>query len=268
MPADPYDIRTRAYLARPQMSLLQHPLSAASYDPASENWRGHELVLPDGSTIADSDIKTSRSPTGHVMTPYLNLDEVAAAGRQVGEGYRSRLARYGEDSDIPREFFAWHALRDVATGGRFDYQRKGNQFAGLAAHFLHGHPRAFQFTQLRQFLPIANINVGVWSQQAGFTLDQTLTLAGRFAGEFSSNARPDTRYGLDPRTEHFIREGYKIGQSSMFDRKGPASDTPAANQYEQQTRIGYPFAYEQPLTTRGQTTTVSPPGGPGWYGSP
>lgn len=202
------------------------------------------------------------------MTPYLNLDDVAAAGRQAGEGYRSRLARYGEDSNIPREFFAWHALRDVATGGRFDYQRKGNQFAGLAAHFLSGHPRAFQFTQLRQFLPIANINVGVWSQQAGLTLDQTLTLAGRFAREYSSNANSDSRYGLDPRTEHFIREGYKIGQSGMFDRKGPAAATSPADQYEQLTKTGYPFTYEQPFTTGGQTPTTPSPGGPGWYWSP
>ena len=266
MPVDPYDIQARVSPPRPPMSLLPRP--AASYNRASENWRGHMLVLPDGSTIDDSDIAASRSPTGHVMTPYLNLDEVAAAGRQVGEGYRSRLARYGEDSDIPREFFAWHALRDVGTGGRFDYQRKGNQFAGLAAHFISGLPRAFHFTQLRQFLPIANINVGVWSQQAGFTLDQTLTLAGRFAREFSSNARPNTRYGLDPRTEHFIREGYRIGQSGMFDRKGPSADTSAADQYEQQTKIGYPFTYEQPFTTGRQTPTVPPPGGPGWYWSP
>jgi hypothetical protein len=250
------------------MSLLKQPVPAASYDLTSENWRGNELVLPDGSTISDSDIATSRSPTGRVMTPYLNLDEVAAAGRQAGEGYRSRLARYGEDSNTPREFFAWHALRDVATGGRFDYQRKGSQFAGLAAHFLSGHPRAFQFTQLRQFLPIANINVGVWSQQAGLTLDQTLTLAGRFAREYSSNANPDSRYGLDPRTEQFIREGYKIGQSGMFDRKGPAADTSPADQYEQQTKIGYPFTYEQPFTTGRQAPTVPPPGGPGWYWSP
>jgi len=54
---------------KPLQPRPQSPI-ADSYDPESEDWRGYELVLPDGSTIADNptvapdDPVKSRSPTG------------------------------------------------------------------------------------------------------------------------------------------------------------------------------------------------------------
>ena len=73
----------------------------------------------------------------------------------------------------------------------------------------------------RQFLPIANINVGLYSQQSGLTLDQTLRRAGEFARYFSSNYQRDQPYGLDPRTAHFIKKGYEIGERGLFTPNGP-----------------------------------------------
>lgn len=62
---------------------------ADSYDPMSNNWRGYELVLPNGDRIVDRGLD-SRSPTGNVMGPALNLHEVAAASRRDGESMRRR----------------------------------------------------------------------------------------------------------------------------------------------------------------------------------
>jgi hypothetical protein len=59
--------------------------------------------------------------------------------------------------------------------------------------------------------------VGLFCQQAGLSLDETLTAAGRFAGIFSSNAKLDQPYGLDQQTAEFIKVGYKVGRSGVFD---------------------------------------------------
>jgi hypothetical protein len=73
------------------------------------------------------------------------------------------------------------------------------------------------YTQLPQFRPIANVNVGLLGQQAGLTLEETLDIAGTYARWRSSNADPNSPYGLDPKTLHYIKRGYEIGQSGMFD---------------------------------------------------
>jgi hypothetical protein len=59
-------------------------------------------------------------------------------------------------------------------------------------------------------------NVGLFVQQTGLTLDETLTVAGGYAGLLSSNARPDQPHGLDPTAARFITEGFHIGQSRVF----------------------------------------------------
>ena len=203
---------------RPSPSPKPESPIADSNDPASVNWRGRELVLPDGSTVDDSG-DGSRSPTGHVMTPVIDLDEVAAAGRRAGERLRSQLQtmKPEERAGIGLSLL-FSALMHVGTGGQFDYQRQGDQFLGILAERIPGLQQ-FRFVQRRQFHPIANINVGLWAQQAGLTLEQTLELSGWYARQSSSNAEPKSEYGLAERTEHFIREGYRIGQSGMFDRK-------------------------------------------------
>ena len=72
------------------------------------------------------------------------------------------------------------------------------------------------WTQSRQFRDVANFNVGLYMQQAGFTLDEALSIAGRFANIFSGNKKPEEPYGLDPDTKKFIEVGYGVGESGMF----------------------------------------------------
>ncbi|MGD0434094.1 MAG: hypothetical protein ABSA58_23680 [Acetobacteraceae bacterium] len=93
----------------------------------------------------------------------------------------------------------------VGQGGTFDYQREGSHITG--------------FTQLPQFRDVSNVNVGLFAQQAGLTLDETLKIAGTFARLRSSNARPNEPYGLDPRTAQFIRTGFSQGESGAFDNR-------------------------------------------------
>ncbi|MBM3646859.1 MAG: hypothetical protein FJX11_03615 [Alphaproteobacteria bacterium] len=92
----------------------------------------------------------------------------------------------------------------LGHAGTYDYQRRGNRITG--------------YTHLQQFRPISNINVGLLSQQAGLTLEETLSIAGKFASMFSSNADPRQPYGLDPLTLHYIKRGYEIGESGLYDR--------------------------------------------------
>jgi hypothetical protein len=99
---------------------------------------------------------------------------------------------------------------NVGHGGAFDYQRSGNQFLGLLTH-------GATFTQLPQFRSVSDVNVGLFCQQAGLTLDETLSIAGRYPRLFSSNSKPDQPDSLDPITAQFIITGYNLGQSGIFD---------------------------------------------------
>lgn len=75
---------------------------------------------------------------------------------------------------------------------------------------------AYHQSRLRAYRRDAsNFNVGLFSQQAGLTLDQTLQTAGDFAKHFSSNYSPDQPYGLAPQTAEFIRAGYQAGATSF-----------------------------------------------------
>jgi hypothetical protein len=98
---------------------------------------------------------------------------------------------------------------NVGHGGTFDYQRSGNQFLGLLTH-------GATFTQLPQFRSVSDVNVGLFCEQAGLTLDETLSIAGRYARLFSSNSKPDQPNSLDPTTAQFIITGYNLGQSGVF----------------------------------------------------
>ena len=172
-----------------------------------KNGPGQPVVLPDGSRVPDR-----YSPTGQLMSPVGDLSEVAAAGRRTADQYRSfaidPMAR--ENAGI---LALWNFARNIGTGGKYDYQRQGNQLLG----------HVFGFTQLPQFRNVANVNVDLFSQQAGRTLEQTLTEAGEYASHFSSNYRPDQPYGLDPRTAEFITLGFNIGKSGAFDPRPPWS---------------------------------------------
>jgi hypothetical protein len=158
--------------------------------------RGVAVTLPNGRPVLDPG-----SPTGHLMSPVANLANVAAAGRDAGTKYRAlQLDPDGNTSALT--YLVAAARANLTQGGTFDYQRKRDSQG---------------FIQLPQFRPVANFNVGLYMQQAGvFSLDETLQIAGRFAGHMSSNARPDQPYELDPVTAHWIEQGYRAGESGAF----------------------------------------------------
>ena len=62
------------------------------------------------------------------------------------------------------------------------------------------------------------MNVRLFAQEAGSTLDHALGVAGLYALMFSGNAKPDQEYGLDPRTAEFRKMGFRIGESGAFGR--------------------------------------------------
>ncbi len=92
--------------------------------------------------------------------------------------------------------------RHLGHGGKFDYQRQGNSISG--------------FTQLRHFRNISNVNVGLLCQQAGLSLEETLSTAGKFARARSSNYKESEPHGLDPQTAEYIQRGYEIGESGLY----------------------------------------------------
>ena len=176
------------------------PNVALKFDP---NTQGFPVVLPDGSNVPDRN-----SPTGLLMSPYADLSNVAERGRRTGAAY------FGMQSNPIRSayadlYLAGQLNADLGHGGRFDYQRQGTPLLGYATGF----------TQSRQFRDVANFNVGLYMQQAGFTLDETLSTAGKFANLLSGNARSEKPCGLDEQTAEFIKIGYEAGMRSIF---GPA----------------------------------------------
>jgi hypothetical protein len=155
------------------------------------------VTLPNGATITDP-----YSSTGHLMSPVADLAPVAAAGRHARRTYQA-LLRNPKTRIGALPYLGIEALINVGHGGRFDYQRRGNYLTG--------------FTQFRQYRDVADFNVGLFCQQAGLSVEETLIAAGQFAHVLSSNAKPDQPYGLDPRTAEFIKAGYQAGQSGTFD---------------------------------------------------
>jgi hypothetical protein len=136
------------------------------------------------------------------MSPVADLQTVAAKGREAGATFREMRKNPMTRAGASAYMLATLGL-NVGQGGTFDHQRSGNMLTG--------------YTQFPHFRPIANVNVGVFAQQAGLTLEETLDIAGLYARNFSSNADPSKPYGLDPITLHYITVGYKIGQSGVFD---------------------------------------------------
>ena len=163
--------------------------------------QGVAVQLPNGQNIADP-----KSPTGKLMSPVADLSVVAAEGRRIGAAYRSMLNDPMGTESAPG-LLAGSLGVNVGQGGSFDYQRQGNSIAG--------------FTQLPQFRNVANVNVGLLSQQAGLTLEETLTFAGRFASLRSRNANPSGPYGLDPETAQFIITGFNLSKTGVSGKATP-----------------------------------------------
>jgi hypothetical protein len=192
-------------LGPPPRSGVAPPIEPPSNDLALEKdferWDGRLVRLPDGNLVSDP-----YSPNGQLMSPFSDLSDVAAEGRRVGAAIRERLMKGVLFKDVRgiKEYAEEEFRKYIGQGGTFDYQRRKYQFGkdGL--------------TQLRQFRDVSNFNVGLFSHQAGLPLVVTLELAGRYAGENSSNYRPDQPYGLDPQTRELIERGYEAGKSGVF----------------------------------------------------
>jgi hypothetical protein len=168
------------------------PAGHAGHGPPGS---GVPVVLPNGHTVPDL---YTHLP---LISPVADLRAVAQAGRVVGTTFREMLNN-PETAQDAGNFLALNLAHDVIQGGRFDYQRQGNRITG--------------FTQLPQYRDVANFNVGLYLQQAGFSLDEALRLSGQYAHVFSGNAKPDQPYGLEVRTADLIRTGYNAGASGAF----------------------------------------------------
>lgn len=161
--------------------------------------QGVAVVLPDGTNIADP-----TSPTGLLMSPVSDLSDVAAAGYGL-RSFMNTINDPNSDSDQVTGAVAGLSFGlglDVAQGGLYDYQRKGNLITGI--------------TQLPQFRDVSNFNVGLVGQQAGMSLPQLLTVAGGFAQAFSNNYSPNQPYGLAPQTYAWIVTGWSVGNAGYF----------------------------------------------------
>ncbi len=137
-----------------------------------------------------------------------DFTKVAQAGRTQGELYGLMLGSpYNADAALPTLLIG--VGKNLGHAGTFDYQREGSYFGGYIQH--------------REFRDISNVNVGLFMQQAGFSLKETLEISGAFAGALSSNVRPAQPYSLDPRTREFIELGFKMGASGAFGPPRPLS---------------------------------------------
>jgi hypothetical protein len=164
------------------------------------------VVLPGGQTVLDP------FTGSQLKSPVADLAPVAVAGREVGNTFRAMLQN--PDTTAGAGMYLATSLGIyLGQGGRFDYQRQGNRITG--------------FTQLRQYKDVSNFNVGLFCQQAGLSLDESLRIAGGYATFFSSNANRDLPFGLDPRTRDLITTGYDIGTHGVF---GQAATPPSALQ--------------------------------------
>jgi hypothetical protein len=177
-----------------------------SNDPATEkafqDFEGEHLLLSNGKWVVDPN-----SPTGYVMTPSNDLKHVVAAARHAKAEHpdwklSNDLALLNKKT---RDELEAVLRANLGQGGTFDYQRR--PYA----------PGKDGFTQLRQFRSIANINVGLFCQQLGLSLRETLGLAGLYAVKNSSNRNLlNLPYVLDADTEKYIRVGYEIGEKKLF----------------------------------------------------
>ncbi len=175
---------------------VEPPSNSPELEKAFQDWDGRLVRLPDGSPIPDP-----YSPNGYLMSPFSDLRDMAKAGKEAGLRYRA-LLRFG-----PAVAFAYlyQALGNaLGHGGTFDYQRRRYELGNDG------------FTQLRQFRSVSNFNVGLFCQQAGLALWETLLISGVFAFKNSRNVGSLRSYFLDPQTKYFIELGYLTGQSGAY----------------------------------------------------
>ncbi len=156
---------------------VDNPPAATSAKPSE----GTPVILPNGKTVPNE-----YALSGVLMSPFADLDNVAAAGRAA---FRAGLVNWLKNPLKVEEAIDYGIeliRKDLAQGGRFDYQRL------LIPDTLP------DYLQLPQFRDVSNFNVGLFMQQAGFPLWATKFIAGKYAERYSSNYRPNERDGLDP----------------------------------------------------------------------
>ena len=192
-----------------QLAQTPEPLPEVDNPSAKTNPKpseGTPVILPNGKTVPNE-----YAPAGVLMSPFANLDDVAAAGRAA---FRAGLVNWLKNPLKVEEAIEYGVeliRKDLAQGGRFDYQR------------LLIPDSVPDYLQLPQFRDVSNFNVGLFMQQVGFPLWATMLIAGKYAEKYSSNYRPDKRDGLDPRTRAWIERGYEAGESGLFN-SAPAGD--------------------------------------------
>ncbi len=199
-PTEPPSTASRRGAAPP----TEPPPNDQATEKAFQDFEGENLLLSNEKWVVDAN-----SPTGYVITPFKDdLKSIAAAAKRAKAEHPDWELSQGlllMDKKTRDELEA--VLRaNLGQAGTFDYQRRRYP------------PGKDGLTQLRQFRSIANINVGLFCQQLGLSLDQTLWLAGYYAVKNSSNRnflRP--RYFLDSDTEKYIRTGYEIGAEKLFE---------------------------------------------------
>jgi len=166
---------------------------------------GAPVVLPNRQKIPTGD---DPSKPQYLMSPTADLAPVAAAGRGVGSTYRTL-----QDSPDPQtgggafSYLGTNLQVYLGHGGNFDYQRQG--------HFLTG------FVFFSEFVSVSNFNVGLFCQQAGLTLDETLQIAGTLAAIMSRNSNPSNPYSLADLQYKYMVLGYQTGASGAFDSPVP-----------------------------------------------
>jgi hypothetical protein len=164
----------------------------ANQSPASSN-PGVPVVLPNGEKVEIN------SATQYLMSPTADLSSVAAAGKQVGAMYRDLAESELSSGGAPLYLVAMLGYY-LRQGGVFDYQRSGSYF-------------------LSQFTYVWNVNVGLFCEEAGLTLDETLYIAGMYARLKSSNFNPSNKYYLSDDQIRYISLGYNLGWNGIFDEK-------------------------------------------------
>lgn len=156
------------------------------------------MTLPNGQELRIPSADGTDSP---LLSPVADLSPVAAAGRATGEVYR-QILKYPGQQGKAITFLVSSLGSHLGQGGVFDYQRKGTRLTG--------------YTQFPDYVHVSNYNVGLFRQQAGLSIEDTLDTAGRVAGFISKNADPSTRYGLNSQQERYIRQGYADGAQGLF----------------------------------------------------
>jgi hypothetical protein len=196
------------------------------------------VVLPDGRKLI---VKDEKGQETALLSPKADLSEVAAAGKATRQTYEDYLNSSEPGAADGHRLGA--LLRYLGHGGLFDYQREGNPVIGNLAEFVPGLPK---FKQHPAYQPVSNFNVGLFSQQAGMSLEETLRNASWYAKHWSSNYMPDPARRARSEGTHLHHPGLECRSAGRF---RPAIRTPGQ---QPMRRLSVLKADPRPGSGRGQ----------------